>query len=93
MCGWLLRMCVYEMFFVVVVFGLAKCIYYIYAYKYALNCRNSGHPQSFLITMASSGYLQAAVLLLTLQILSFGAAYADQDTGTVIPAESRWIYT
>lgn len=43
--------------------------------------------------MASSGYLQAAVLLLALQLLSLGAADADQETGTVIPAESRWIYT
>lgn len=41
--------------------------------------------------MASSGYLQAAVLLLALQLLSLGAADADQETGTVIPAESRWI--
>ncbi|KAF3697832.1 Neuropeptide-like protein C4orf48 -like protein Precursor [Channa argus] len=37
--------------------------------------------------MASSGCLQAAVLLLTVQFLCLGAA--DQDTGTVIPAESR----
>ncbi|XP_037615606.1 neuropeptide-like protein C4orf48 homolog [Sebastes umbrosus] len=41
--------------------------------------------------MASSGYyLQAAVLLLAVQLLCLGgAADADQDTGTVIPAESR----
>ncbi|XP_067381405.1 neuropeptide-like protein C4orf48 homolog isoform X2 [Channa argus] len=39
------------------------------------------------IAMASSGCLQAAVLLLTVQFLCLGAA--DQDTGTVIPAESR----
>lgn len=39
--------------------------------------------------MASSGYLQAAVLLLVVQLLCLGAADADQETGTVIPAESR----
>lgn len=39
--------------------------------------------------MASSGYLQAAVLLLAVQLLCLGAADADQETGTVIPAESR----
>ncbi|XP_070710982.1 NELL2-interacting cell ontogeny regulator 1 isoform X2 [Pempheris klunzingeri] len=38
--------------------------------------------------MASSGYLQVAVLLLAVQLLSLGAD-ADQETGTVIPAESR----
>ncbi|CAJ1086003.1 neuropeptide-like protein C4orf48 homolog isoform X1 [Xyrichtys novacula] len=42
-----------------------------------------------IITMASSGYLQAAVLLLAVQLLCLGAADADQETGTVIPAESR----
>ncbi|XP_074518041.1 NELL2-interacting cell ontogeny regulator 1 [Halichoeres trimaculatus] len=41
------------------------------------------------ITMAYSGYLQAAMLLLTVQLLFLGAADADQETGTVIPAESR----
>ncbi|XP_070710981.1 NELL2-interacting cell ontogeny regulator 1 isoform X1 [Pempheris klunzingeri] len=41
-----------------------------------------------IITMASSGYLQVAVLLLAVQLLSLGAD-ADQETGTVIPAESR----
>ncbi|XP_029310401.1 NELL2-interacting cell ontogeny regulator 1 isoform X1 [Cottoperca gobio] len=39
--------------------------------------------------MASSGYLQAAVLLLAVQLICLGAADADQETGTVIPAESR----
>ncbi|XP_034712377.1 neuropeptide-like protein C4orf48 homolog [Etheostoma cragini] len=38
--------------------------------------------------MASSGYLQAAVLLLAVQLLCL-RAHADQETGTVIPAESR----
>lgn len=38
--------------------------------------------------MASSGYLQAAVVLMAV-LLCLGAAEADQDTGTVIPAESR----
>lgn len=42
--------------------------------------------------MASGGYLQAAVLLLAAQLLCLGAADADQETGTVIPAESRCIY-
>uniref|UniRef100_A0A1A8GWN0 NELL2-interacting cell ontogeny regulator 1 n=1 Tax=Nothobranchius korthausae TaxID=1143690 RepID=A0A1A8GWN0_9TELE len=42
--------------------------------------------------MASSGSLvQAAVFLLAVQLLwvGVGAADADQETGTVIPAESR----
>ncbi|KAK5858671.1 hypothetical protein PBY51_002792 [Eleginops maclovinus] len=39
--------------------------------------------------MASSGYLQAAVLLLAVQLICLGAADADHETGTVIPAESR----
>lgn len=39
--------------------------------------------------MASCGFVQAAVLLLAVQLLSLGAADADQETGTVIPAESR----
>lgn len=38
--------------------------------------------------MASSGYLQAAVLILAVQLLCLGAADADEGTGTVIPAES-----
>lgn len=41
--------------------------------------------------MASSGYLQAAVLVMAMQLLCVGAAAADQEPGTVIPAESRWI--
>lgn len=44
-----------------------------------------------IITMASGGFLQAAALLLVLQLLCLGAADADQETGTVIPAESTWI--
>ncbi|XP_031706663.1 NELL2-interacting cell ontogeny regulator 1 [Anarrhichthys ocellatus] len=39
--------------------------------------------------MASGGYLQTAVLLLAVQLLCLRAADADQDAGTVIPAESR----
>ncbi|XP_047440476.1 neuropeptide-like protein C4orf48 homolog [Mugil cephalus] len=38
--------------------------------------------------MASRGYVQAAVLLLAVQ-LCLGAADADLEAGTVIPAESR----
>ncbi|KAM3590740.1 uncharacterized protein V6R79_015785 [Siganus canaliculatus] len=38
--------------------------------------------------MASAGYLQVAALLLAV-LLRLGAADADQETGTVIPAESR----
>lgn len=42
--------------------------------------------------MASSGYyVQAAVLLLAVQLFCVGAADAE-EAGTVIPAESRWIY-
>lgn len=41
--------------------------------------------------MASGGYVQAVVLLLAVQLLCAAAADADQETGTVIPAESRWI--
>ncbi|XP_035473522.1 neuropeptide-like protein C4orf48 homolog isoform X2 [Scophthalmus maximus] len=37
--------------------------------------------------MASSGFVQAAALLLAAQLLWVGAA--DQEPGTVIPAESR----
>lgn len=44
-----------------------------------------------IVTMASSGYLQAAMLLLAAQLLCLGAADADQESGTVIPAESMWI--
>ncbi|XP_029944365.1 NELL2-interacting cell ontogeny regulator 1 [Salarias fasciatus] len=41
--------------------------------------------------MASGGsvHAAAAVLLLAAQLLCVGAADADQETGTVIPAESR----
>lgn len=40
--------------------------------------------------MASSGaYVQVAVVLLAVQLVCVGAAEADQETGTVIPAESR----
>ncbi|XP_029382701.1 NELL2-interacting cell ontogeny regulator 1 isoform X2 [Echeneis naucrates] len=38
--------------------------------------------------MASSGLVQVAGLLLAVQLLFVGAA-ADQEPGTVIPAESR----
>ncbi|XP_076016868.1 NELL2-interacting cell ontogeny regulator 1 [Genypterus blacodes] len=38
--------------------------------------------------MAAGGFLQAAVVLMLLQLLCVGAD-AEQDTGTVIPAESR----
>lgn len=41
------------------------------------------------IVMASSGFVQAAVLLVAVQLVCLGAAEADQETGTVIPAESR----
>lgn len=44
-----------------------------------------------IISMASSGYMQAAVLLVAIQVLCLGAADADPETGTVIPAESTWI--
>ncbi|XP_054609076.1 neuropeptide-like protein C4orf48 homolog [Dunckerocampus dactyliophorus] len=40
--------------------------------------------------MASSVLMQAAMLLLAAQLLlCLGGAEADQETGTVIPAESR----
>ncbi|TWW63407.1 NELL2-interacting cell ontogeny regulator 1 [Takifugu rubripes] len=39
--------------------------------------------------MASSGFLQAAALLLAVQLLGVGVAGADPESGTVIPAESR----
>ncbi|XP_007563703.2 neuropeptide-like protein C4orf48 homolog [Poecilia formosa] len=40
--------------------------------------------------MASSGsYVQVALVLLAVQLVCVGAAEADQETGTVIPAESR----
>ncbi|KAF6728194.1 Neuropeptide-like protein C4orf48-like [Oryzias melastigma] len=40
-------------------------------------------------SMASRGYAQAAVVLLAVQLVCLGTADADQETGTVIPAESR----
>ncbi|XP_072232394.1 NELL2-interacting cell ontogeny regulator 1 [Leuresthes tenuis] len=39
--------------------------------------------------MPSSGYIQVAVVLLAVQLACLGASDADQETGTVIPAESR----
>ncbi|XP_071764732.1 NELL2-interacting cell ontogeny regulator 1 [Centroberyx gerrardi] len=39
--------------------------------------------------MASSVYVQAAALVVLVQLLCLGAAEAEQETGTVIPAESR----
>uniref|UniRef100_A0A8C7T360 NELL2-interacting cell ontogeny regulator 1 n=1 Tax=Oncorhynchus mykiss TaxID=8022 RepID=A0A8C7T360_ONCMY len=41
------------------------------------------------ISMVSSGYLQAAMLLLAVQLLCFRPSDAEQEAGTVIPAESR----
>ncbi|XP_013876512.1 NELL2-interacting cell ontogeny regulator 1 [Austrofundulus limnaeus] len=39
---------------------------------------------------SSSGFVvQAAVVLLAVQLVCVGAAEAEQETGTVIPAESR----
>ena len=44
--------------------------------------------------MASTGYYQTVVILLAAQLLlCYGATDADQDTGTVIPAESTWMYS
>uniref|UniRef100_A0A3P9KC41 NELL2-interacting cell ontogeny regulator 1 n=1 Tax=Oryzias latipes TaxID=8090 RepID=A0A3P9KC41_ORYLA len=40
-------------------------------------------------SMASRGYAQAALVLLAVQLFCLGTADADQETGTVIPAESR----
>ncbi|XP_067117777.1 neuropeptide-like protein C4orf48 homolog isoform X1 [Osmerus mordax] len=40
------------------------------------------------INMASIGYLQATMLLLAVQLLCYRASNAE-ETGTVIPAESR----
>ncbi|KAF0029126.1 hypothetical protein F2P81_018231 [Scophthalmus maximus] len=40
------------------------------------------------LAMASSGFVQAAALLLAAQLLWLGAA--DQEPGTVIPAESKY---
>ncbi|XP_014011653.1 neuropeptide-like protein C4orf48 homolog [Salmo salar] len=40
-------------------------------------------------SMASSGYLKAVMLLLAVQLLSFSPGFGEQETGTVIPAESR----
>ncbi|XP_047242130.1 neuropeptide-like protein C4orf48 homolog [Girardinichthys multiradiatus] len=37
----------------------------------------------------SGSYVQVAVVLLAVQLVCVGAAEADQETGTVIPAESR----
>uniref|UniRef100_A0A8C5C346 NELL2-interacting cell ontogeny regulator 1 n=1 Tax=Gadus morhua TaxID=8049 RepID=A0A8C5C346_GADMO len=43
-----------------------------------------------ILAMASTGYYQTVVILLAAQLLlCYGATDADQDTGTVIPAESR----
>lgn len=42
--------------------------------------------------MVSSGYLQAAMLLLAVQLLCFRPSDAEQEAGTVIPAESKWFY-
>uniref|UniRef100_A0AAZ3SRL4 NELL2-interacting cell ontogeny regulator 1 n=1 Tax=Oncorhynchus tshawytscha TaxID=74940 RepID=A0AAZ3SRL4_ONCTS len=39
--------------------------------------------------MVSSGYLQAVMLLLAVQLLCFRPSDAEQEAGTVIPAESR----
>ncbi|KAM9425714.1 NELL2-interacting cell ontogeny regulator 1 [Pholidichthys leucotaenia] len=39
--------------------------------------------------MSPGGFLQTAVLLLVLQLVCVSAADADQENGTVIPAESR----
>ncbi|XP_068164382.1 NELL2-interacting cell ontogeny regulator 1 [Antennarius striatus] len=39
--------------------------------------------------MVSSGLMQSVVLMLAVQLLCLGAVHADQETGTVIPAESR----
>ncbi|XP_055756918.1 neuropeptide-like protein C4orf48 homolog isoform X3 [Salvelinus fontinalis] len=39
--------------------------------------------------MASSVYLKAVMLLLAVQMLSFRPGFIEQETGTVIPAESR----
>lgn len=38
--------------------------------------------------MGSSGSLQAAALLLAVQLFCLGGADADPESGTVIPAES-----
>lgn len=42
--------------------------------------------------MVSSGYLQAVMLLLAVQLLCFRPSDAEQEAGTVIPAESKWFY-
>lgn len=42
------------------------------------------------VTMASSGYLQAAAILLVVQLLCLSVADADPESGTVIPAESTY---
>ncbi|KAL0970167.1 hypothetical protein UPYG_G00238290 [Umbra pygmaea] len=41
------------------------------------------------IIMASIGSMQSVMLLLAVQLLCFRPSYAEQETGTVIPAESR----
>uniref|UniRef100_A0A4W5JL51 NELL2-interacting cell ontogeny regulator 1 n=1 Tax=Hucho hucho TaxID=62062 RepID=A0A4W5JL51_9TELE len=41
------------------------------------------------ISMVSSGYLQAVMLLLAVQLLCFMPSDAEQEAGTVIPSESR----
>lgn len=52
-----------------------------------MRCSQAAHH---LHAMSSCGPVHAAVLLLlVVQLLQVGAA--EQDTGTVIPAESRWI--
>lgn len=40
--------------------------------------------------MASIGYYQTVVILLAAQLLCYGATDAEQETGTVIPAESMY---
>ncbi|XP_045068127.1 neuropeptide-like protein C4orf48 homolog isoform X1 [Coregonus clupeaformis] len=40
-------------------------------------------------SMASSSYMKAVMLLLAVQLLSFRTGFGEQETGTVIPAESR----
>ncbi|CAB1345373.1 unnamed protein product [Coregonus sp. 'balchen'] len=40
-------------------------------------------------SMASSSYMKAVMLLLAVQLLSFRTCFGEQETGTVIPAESR----
>lgn len=42
------------------------------------------------VAMASSGYLQAAALLLVVLLLCLSVTDADPESGTVIPAESTY---